>query len=190
MSIERTDNIGMLARKLAGTGGEVPDFTAGPLLVDALLEAGDQQIAMKLQYHIGMLMGYLVSDNLDEIDPRQKVRVLADLSSAVREVCLPLILDFNSVCNDLAGFVAKLSENTKVEANDIKLQVVKIKVGSRVRLGNHVTIDETRQGVVVSNPDENGFANVMPLEDETSVVGYPTDGMPVGMIPMTRTSRW
>lgn len=160
----RGGNVGALALRVLGDpeNGTPMDITAVPLLYEALIEEGDTISSNMLR---GDLCALAVILNGPE-DLRHRRHVTTAVADIVRKLVEPLVYDFNSVCYCFAGFLERANAPVEVKSSKTELSTVKVKVNARAVQGAHVDIDDGRRGIVVSAPDKDGYADVLPLAQE------------------------
>lgn len=177
----RTDNIGALASSLAGGAEHPPNWSAAVPLFDALMEEGDVAMAMRLRQEVGSALSMLASFGPDYTDPRVRNQILQNMQGSLLNLLTPLIYDFGSMCGHLAGVVEKLIHREELKSGKVELNTVRTQVAEFIRIGSRVSLDNDRFGLVVSERDVQGMADVMLLEGEALYADGP---MQAGAPPM------
>lgn len=172
----RTDNIGALANSLAGDVDHPPNWSAAVPLFDALMEEGDVPMAMRLRCEVGGAMGAVAHFGSDLANPRTRNQILQNMQGSLRNLLAPLIYDFGSMCGHLAEVVEKLTHREELKSRKVELNTVRTQVAEFVRIGSRVPLDDDRFGLVVSERDAQGMADVMPLEGEEGYADVPMTG--------------
>ncbi len=161
----RMDDIGRLARRLSGSRGMPPDFTAAVPLVDAVRAAlGDTQ-ADALVYKISALLLFVSADSVNGED-RNLERLAERFKYKLVQITMPYIYDFVSACGIMALIVQKAAEPpAPVETRTANVELVYCRISTGYGPGDRVRMPDGRRGVVVVRRDKSGMAGVMPQED-------------------------
>lgn len=164
----RNDNVGHLARRLIGDDENPPDFTAAPLLCDALREADEE-------YEIPTVCRAVMAAMTQRGD-----RVSLEFIRAIlHQEIMHLMYDFTSLCGTYAVTVQKVVEQQRTTQSNVHLKTVRAYMPDAFP-GQHCQLSDGRSGVVVSTADGQGYADVLPTGD-----GPDRADSPYGLPPMT-----
>ncbi len=166
----RSDNVGTLARAVLT---DPPDFSAVPALIEALEEAGESFAAIQVKQTISDVVGMFAQLPLD-VDSHMRVGLLNEVSNRLRHHLEFLTYDYGGTCDYLQRVIGRLTGADQVQEGKKEFVTYRVRVPEHVRPGNRVPIDAVRQGIVISAPDAEGFAQVIEADPD----GYGIDGVP------------
>lgn len=170
----RSDNVGTLARAVLS---DPPDFSAVPALLEALEEAGEGLVAIQVKQVVGDIVANFASLPLD-VDAHMRVGLLNDVAYRLRNNLEFLTYDYGGTCDYLHRVVGRLTGADQVQEGKKEVVTYRVRVPDHVRQGNRVPIDAVRQGIVISAPDAQGFAQVIEADpDEYGGSDVPMAGM-------------
>ncbi len=189
----RNDAVGDLARQLFGTDDTPPDFTAAPLLFDALMGEGDVAMAMRVRADITVLVSHVGRDESGGMNARERVNRLEHMKSALYSILYPCLFDFASICGVLAAHVVELVKKDEVKEGSTTLATVRVWVPEHARIGHMFPIDEARNGIMVSVRGTDGKADLVPQDDSDMEHGESparyAQPYPMGPMRNTRLNR-
>jgi hypothetical protein len=160
----RTDNVGLIAAKLCA---DPPDFTAGPLLVEAVRETHGDRAADDLSANLAIMLenvplGILVSPQL-----RQMRGIVLRLRRTVRRICAAYLVDLTSACGVLARIVELSTQPAQPLPQSVaSVNVLLVAVPGVYAVGDRVRVPDGRLGVVVADRDAEGRYGVMLTEND------------------------
>jgi hypothetical protein len=186
-TVDRTDNVGLLARRLIGDENTPPDLTAAPPLFDALCEDGDRDTAVRLRNVVCQHLPMCQSADQGHLRMSHRQEMRRQLQSVLFEAVGVCTVDFNSACMALDQFVHTCDTPDEVRSGKLELATQRMRVEGHVRPGHRVPLDDGTMGLVVTARDVDGFVDVIPTESDQTV-GEGSDG-PMGYSPPRNVRR-
>ncbi len=185
----RSDDVGLLARKLIGAVGETPDLTAAPALVDSLRDNGMHSWAdATLSVVAEIYVEWFPKQQSEDTQYRPDGPPTAILPRLVRERLEQrlgaLLYDFASLC----GLMAAQLGPTTAEASKTELATLKVNLMPGMSVGQRLQLPDGRPGLIISVDGRDRVAHVVPLEPTDEERG----GMPMAQqagMAMRRSTR-